>query len=277
MTKSSLLRLVAIPTIVLSAVAGMGLSGACPLCSLVTDACGLGGFTASAWADETKAPPAQPVAPPAPSAPSAPSSAPAQTPPAATPPADAAPTPPAPTATPGPMHGRIYKDLDGKPVDMALAVGKPMVIELWATWCGPCRTQRKIMHTLSEEFTDVVFVGASTDEKGPAIVKEFKAKYRADNPPDSRVIDVMSTPQLRQLINKVKKDNTIPQVIYVSRKGEIIDVSIGGQNEKFMRAILNNILKKSKGSQQPATPATPAAPAAPSGESPTKPATPAGG
>lgn len=239
--RSVLLRLSAAPAIVVTWVATMGLTGSCPLCSSITNACG---FASSAYADDSVAPPvATPPATPAPAA--------------AAPATDQE----KPAVTLGPMHGAIYKDLEGNSVNLADAAGKPMVIELWATWCGPCRTQRKIMHTMAEEFPDIVFVGASVDEKGAEAVKNYKTKYPAENPENSRVRDVMSTPQLRTLINRVKRENTIPQVIFVSRKGEITDVSVGGQNEKFMRAVLKNMSKVRTAPPATGTPATPAAPA----------------
>ncbi len=189
------------------------------------------------------------------------------------PPATSAPAPtPAPaqpSAEPGPMHGRIYRDLDGAPIDLADAIGKPMVIELWATWCGPCRNQRLLMHRLSEEFTDVVFVAASTDEKGPQVVKDFRAGNPSENPAGSRVRDVMATPELRAIIDRVKKENLIPQTIYVSRKGEIMDVSVGGQNEKFMRALLKNMTRT-----KPPETKSPTAPTTTAPTAPTKPAAP---
>ena len=65
--------------------------------------------------------------------------------------------------------------IKGKPVDLAAAKGNQVVIvEFWATWCGPCRTSIPHLTEMQKKFKDVVFVGIS-DEDSPT-VKKFVAK-----------------------------------------------------------------------------------------------------
>ncbi|MBL9118302.1 MAG: redoxin family protein [Phycisphaerae bacterium] len=149
----------------------------------------------------------------------------------------------APAVPLGPMHATLFTDLDGKPANLADSAGKPMVIELWATWCGPCRKQRQTIHQIAKDFPDVVFVAASTDEKGPSVVKEFLAKSAQESDPDSPIRDLMSTPQFRAILRKFRTENTIPQTVYVTRGGEVADVAMGQQDPRFMRAVLKNLLK----------------------------------
>ena len=59
---------------------------------------------------------------------------------------------PAPTEAPaapvklGPIHKLTVTDLDGNPVSLAKFAGRPMIIEIWETWCGPCRVNRNNIH-----------------------------------------------------------------------------------------------------------------------------------
>jgi len=57
-------------------------------------------------------------------------------------------------------------DKDGKMVSMKDFKGKVVFIDVWATWCGPCRAQFPFLKEVEEEYKDnkdIVFVGISTD------------------------------------------------------------------------------------------------------------------
>lgn len=57
--------------------------------------------------------------------------------------------------------------LDGSLLDMATLRGKIVVMNFWATWCGPCRTELPLFQKTIEKYKsdpDVVFLAVSTDE-----------------------------------------------------------------------------------------------------------------
>lgn len=43
--------------------------------------------------------------------------------------------------------------------DQLLAQGKPMVVDFWATWCGPCRRVAPIIDELATQYADSVIIG----------------------------------------------------------------------------------------------------------------------
>lgn len=59
-----------------------------------------------------------------------------------------------------------YPDKTGKTVSMADLKGKVVLIDMWATWCGPCKAEIPHLKKLEEEMkgTDVAFVSVSVDE-----------------------------------------------------------------------------------------------------------------
>ena len=67
------------------------------------------------------------------------------------------------------------KDLNGGAVDLAQFQGKPIIINFWATWCGPCRFEIPMLNELHRKYSPkgLVIVGISTDEEGASIVKPF--------------------------------------------------------------------------------------------------------
>jgi thiol-disulfide isomerase/thioredoxin len=72
----------------------------------------------------------------------------------------------------------VLKRTDGSPLTLADYRGKVLVLEFWATWCGPCRLEGRLLESVTEKFRDqpsAVFLGVNVDENRanvPAFVKE---------------------------------------------------------------------------------------------------------
>jgi thioredoxin 1 len=71
------------------------------------------------------------------------------------------------------------------------AEAKPLVIDFWAEWCGPCRTIAPIVEELAEEYADRVNIGKCDVDSSDDVV----ALYRVRNIPtlvfikDGQVVD----------------------------------------------------------------------------------------
>ncbi len=52
----------------------------------------------------------------------------------------------------------------------------PLVVDLWATWCGPCRMIAPIVGKLAEEFDGKVVVGKCDVEENDDIAAEFRVR-----------------------------------------------------------------------------------------------------
>ncbi len=59
-------------------------------------------------------------------------------------------------------------------VNEIIASGKPVVIDFWATWCGPCVAMGPVVEKIAEEFEGQAVIGKyNIDEEG-----ELSSKYR---------------------------------------------------------------------------------------------------
>jgi cytochrome c biogenesis protein CcmG/thiol:disulfide interchange protein DsbE len=78
----------------------------------------------------------------------------------------------------GPAPKLELVDLDGAPLGLALLGGKVVIVDFWATWCPPCRSQVPRFVELLAKYgkQGLEVVGISLDES-PAPVREFRRRY----------------------------------------------------------------------------------------------------
>ena len=73
------------------------------------------------------------------------------------------------------------KDLDGKDVSLTSFKGKVILLNFWATWCGPCKAEIPGFVELQNTYkNDLVVIGYSVDDKPPqarAFANEYKMNY----------------------------------------------------------------------------------------------------
>lgn len=63
-----------------------------------------------------------------------------------------------------PLPQLQFASLEGQPFSVGAATGKPMVINLWATWCPPCRREMPMMADVARTTSDTTFVFANQGE-----------------------------------------------------------------------------------------------------------------
>lgn len=93
-------------------------------------------------------------------------------------------------------------------LDKVLKTDKPVVIDFWAEWCGPCRMVAPIIEQLAEEYKDNVIVGKiDVDENN-----EATTKYGIRNIPTilfikkGQVVDkIVGTADKRLFVDKINK------------------------------------------------------------------------
>jgi thiol-disulfide isomerase/thioredoxin len=77
------------------------------------------------------------------------------------------------------------KDSAGRKVRLKELRGKPVVLNFWATWCGPCNAEMPMLVAFEKEYTarGVVFIGASMDDaKTKDKIPEYVSTHKIDFP-----------------------------------------------------------------------------------------------
>ena len=119
-----------------------------------------------------------------------------------------------------------FHQVDGTPVPMADHLGKPLLIEVWATWCAPCRRNRKVLHEAQDRLAEHAnLVALSVDQGGAPVVGAY---LKREHTGESRWNELLATdPAFREVIRPHDTRPTIPKLIYVSPRGEVVDIEYG--------------------------------------------------
>jgi thiol-disulfide isomerase/thioredoxin len=73
--------------------------------------------------------------------------------------------------------------LDSKPVTLADHKGKVVLVNFWATWCGPCRAEIPDLVELQKKYKDrLQILGLVVDDEDPDAIKNFAAKFGINYP-----------------------------------------------------------------------------------------------
>jgi thiol-disulfide isomerase/thioredoxin len=129
-------------------------------------------------------------------------------------------------ATPAPQEGievgammPAYeaKSLDGAKFDLAAEKGNVVLLNVWATWCGPCRYEIPELCKLGAKYSAQRFkvVGVSIDDgdDAPAAVKKFIAEKQVTYPivldPEAKLANIFQT-------------SVLPTTVLIDRSGKIV-------------------------------------------------------
>jgi thiol-disulfide isomerase/thioredoxin len=77
----------------------------------------------------------------------------------------------------------VVKDMNNAPVKMADFKGKVVLLNFWATWCGPCKVEIPAFVELYDHYKDkgLVIAGVSIDD-GPDALRAFAKEWRMQYP-----------------------------------------------------------------------------------------------
>ncbi|MDR3219735.1 MAG: TlpA family protein disulfide reductase [Dysgonamonadaceae bacterium] len=133
-----------------------------------------------------------------------------------------------------------YPDQTGKIHSLSEYRGKVVVVDVWATWCGPCRQQFPYLKTLEKKMqgVDVVFMGVSID------AEKDKAKW-------VKMIESEGLPGIHLFAgngdSKIKKDykiNSIPRYLVFDKQGKVVAEDAPRPQDPELEKILRTELAK---------------------------------
>ena len=122
---------------------------------------------------------------------------------------------------PKPMPDIAFQDASGKPVKLSDWKGRVVLINLWATWCAPCRKEMPDLAKLQKELGSDQFevVAISVDRKGAEASSAFLKETAADN------LKLYVEPSTR-IVNDLQSAG-LPATILVDREGRELGRLLG--------------------------------------------------
>jgi thiol-disulfide isomerase/thioredoxin len=117
------------------------------------------------------------------------------------------------SSTTSKLPGTSFACLDGTGNVKLASVGRPMIVSMWATWCGPCRAEVPHIESFAEAAGNAVAVVGidSSDSRSAAtsFVSDFKLTYPMVSDPAG-------------MMQKAIPPHALPTLLFVSADGHIV-------------------------------------------------------
>ncbi|MGB6006580.1 TlpA family protein disulfide reductase [Castellaniella sp.] len=134
-----------------------------------------------------------------------------------------------------PVFGRSFDDLRGASQALSAYVGRPLVMNFWASWCAPCVREMPLLESLHQQHPDLTVLGLAIDTR--ANVLRFLDKVSVSYP--LLLTGTQGIPLMRELGNK---GGGLPFTVLFDRHGRESSTVVGELKPDDLQARVARIL-----------------------------------
>jgi thiol-disulfide isomerase/thioredoxin len=136
-------------------------------------------------------------------------------------------------------------DLSGKKVSLASYRGKALLVNFWATWCGPCKIETPWLIELRNKYEGQGFEIIGIDTEGDDLKKTDVAGWAKDKAEINKFVDQMKMPYPVLVDGDSISEpygglDALPTSFFIDRKGNVVAAQMGLTSESDIE---NNIRK----------------------------------
>jgi cytochrome c biogenesis protein CcmG, thiol:disulfide interchange protein DsbE len=128
---------------------------------------------------------------------------------------------------------------NGEMISLSSLRGKPVLLNIWASWCPPCRSEMPAMQDLFEEYVDQGFTILAVNATNQDDLEEMNRFVENNQLQFPVLLDQTGT------VTDLYKVQSLPTSFFINKEGIIEDVVFGGMSEALLRirvqALLNNL------------------------------------
>ncbi len=138
-----------------------------------------------------------------------------------------------------PLFAATLVDTQDKPVALEKYRGRPLVVNFWARWCGPCRTEIPLLIKLREDYRQrgLEVLGIAIEDKAEA-VRDFAKAYEMDYP--VLLAKDQGLPLMQALGNSKQG---LPFTVAIDATGKLVLIKMGGITGAELTAAADAALK----------------------------------
>ena len=137
-----------------------------------------------------------------------------------------------------------FQNLDGQTVNLAQYRGKVVLVNFWATWCEPCRSEIPELIRFQNEYASKGFtvLGVAMDQEGKSVVAPFAARPQFEVNGQKVAMNYPIVLGNDDVATKFGGIIGLPTSFLISRHGNIVEQVIGVINEQSTNQLIQKLL-----------------------------------